>query len=209
LERTEYRYRPDYVSINQGRPLEEEYYKPDGTRVVITSHIPGSVDSGTAEPSPAPEAAALTEPLKPGDKPPPLNVHTPDMVLEAFMVGLRSENYDDLYERLVSPQQKQRMGEQNGRAEFVKFCETNRRELMASALRLCSSIRAGQSPPMQVSADMTRYRLPDTDRGAFALYGDIPRDLAEHRVEVEGEAEEAFGIAMTGPAIAVRRIRKV
>jgi len=48
-----------------------------------------------------------------------------------------------------------------------------------------------------------------TDRGAFALYGDIPRDLAEHRVEVEGEAEEAFGIAMTGPAIAVRRIRKV
>ncbi len=169
MERTEYRYRPDYVSINQGRPLEEEYYKPDGTRVVITSHIPGSVESGTAEPSPAPEAAAPTEPPKPGDKPPPLNVHTPDMVLEAFMVGLRSENYDDLYERLVSPQQKQRMGERNGRAEFVKFCETNRRELMASALRLCSSIRAGQSPPMQVSADMTRYRLPDTDRGAFGF----------------------------------------
>ncbi len=50
MERTEYRYRPDYVSINQGKPLEEEYYKPDGTRVVITSHIPGSVESATAEP---------------------------------------------------------------------------------------------------------------------------------------------------------------
>ena len=164
-ERTEYRYRPDYVAINQGRPLEEEYVRPDGTRVVITSRIPGSRDIATEAP-PAPADAPVPQP---GDKPPPLQVHTADMVLEAFMSGLRSENYDDLYERLVSPQQKQRMGEKKGRGEFVKFCQDNRRELMASSLRLCASIRGGQAGIVQVSQEMTRYTLPDADRGQYGF----------------------------------------
>ena len=164
-ERTEYRYRPDYVAINQGRPLEEEYVRPDGTRVVITSRIPGSRDIATEAP-PAPADAPVPQP---GDKPPPLQVHTADMVLEAFMSGLRSENYDDLYERLVSPQQKQRMGEKKGRGEFVKFCQDNRRELMASALRLVATIRGGESRAEQVGSDMMRYRMPDREKGQFGF----------------------------------------
>jgi hypothetical protein len=163
-ERTEYRYRPDYVAINQGRPLEEEYVRPDGTRVVITSRIPGSRDVPTEATPPAD-----APPAQPGDKPPPLQVHTPDMVLEAFMSGLRSENYDDLYERLVSPQQKLRMGDKKGRGDFVRFCQDNRRELMASSLRLCACIRGGQAGVTQLSQEMTRYTLPDADRGHYGF----------------------------------------
>jgi hypothetical protein len=162
LERTEYRYRPEYVAINQGRPMEEVFYRPDGTKVVITSRMPGTVD---APQSPTPEAPA--EPPAPGTPPPPLQVHTPDMVLEAFMAGLRSETYDDLWVRLVSPQQKVRMGEDRGQETFVAFCRDNRRELMASCLKLCSSVRTGQATVMQVGGDMTRYQLPAADREAF------------------------------------------
>lgn len=85
------------------------------------------------------------------------------------MAGLREQSYEELYTRLVSPQQKQRTGDKQGRVVFVKFCEQNRRELMASCLRMCSSIRSGQASIEQVSDDMTRYQLPNGDRGAFGF----------------------------------------
>ena len=165
VERTEYRYRPDYVAINQGRPLEETFYKPDGTKVVITSQVPNAKE---VEPPPAVEPPAK-EPPKPGDDPPPLQVHTPDMVLEAFMAGLRSETYDDLWVRLVSPQQKRRMGEKDGQAVFVKFCQDNRRELMASCLKLCTCVRTGQAAVTPLGEEMTRYQLPASDRSTFGF----------------------------------------
>ncbi len=165
MERTEYRYRPDYVAINQGRPLEETFYKPDGTKVVITSQVPNAKE---LEPPPAAEEAPKAPP-GPGDEPPPLQVHTPDMVLEAFMAGLRSETYDDLWVRLVSPQQKRRMGERNGQAAFVKFCQDNRRELMASCLKLCTCVRTGQANVTPLGEEMTRYTLPATDRDNFGF----------------------------------------
>lgn len=165
VERTEYRYRPDYVAINQGRPLEETFYKPDGTRVVITSQVPNARE---IEPPKAAEEAPKAPPAA-GDEPPPLQVHTPDMVLEAFMAGLRSETYDDLWVRLVSPQQKLRMGERNGQATFVKFCQDNRRELMASCLKLCTCVRTGQATVTPLGEEMTRYELPAADRANFGF----------------------------------------
>ena len=52
-----------------------------------------------------------------------------------------------------------------------------------------------------------------TPRGELTLYGDVPHHLAGHHVEVEGQlssdgGDEGFGIAMTGPAITVRNVRK-
>ena len=47
-----------------------------------------------------------------------------------------------------------------------------------------------------------------TPEGEKSLYGEVPRQLEGQRVEVEGEAEEAFGIGMTGPGITVRTVRK-
>lgn len=48
-----------------------------------------------------------------------------------------------------------------------------------------------------------------TPAGELSLYGDVPRHLDGQQVEVEGVAEEAFGFAMAGPAIAVKAVRKV
>jgi hypothetical protein len=96
-----------------------------------------------------------------------LQIHTPDMVVETFMQGLRDQDYAALYDHLVSPQQRDRMGGERGREEFVKFCETNRRELMASAIRLVSAIRGNSAIITTVSGDMTRYQLPEADRGQF------------------------------------------
>lgn len=163
-ERTEYRYRPDYVAINQGRPLEETFYRPDGTKVIITSEVPNA--SPVEPPRPVEPSAAQTDP---GADPPPLQVHTPDMVLEAFMGGLRGETYDDLWARLVSPQQKLRMGERGGQANFVKFCQDNRRELMASCLKLCTCVRSGQAVVTPLGEAMTRYELPVSERGNFGF----------------------------------------
>ena len=42
----------------------------------------------------------------------------------------------------------------------------------------------------------------------YTLHGDVPRALAGAVVEVEGDAEEAFGIGMAGPALHVRSVRR-
>jgi hypothetical protein len=166
-QRTEYHYRPDYVAINQGRPLEESYVRPDGTRVVISSKVPGLEEA----PPPAPTDASA-----PGDAKQPvaaaesrLQIFTPDMVVETLMQGLRDQDYAGMYDHLVSPQQRERMGGERGRAEFAAFCERNRRELMASSIRLVSAIRGSTASVTVVSGDMTRYQLPEADRGQFGF----------------------------------------
>ena len=170
VERTEYHYRPEYVAMNQGRPLEETYERPDGTKVVITSKVPG-LEEVPAEPLKAdPKAKSAEAATRPDpNAPPALQLFTADMVLETFMGGLRERNYAVMYGALVSPQQRERMGGETGRTKFVEFCETNRRELMASSLRLVSSIRSGTAVVTQVSGDMTRYQLPEADRRNFGF----------------------------------------
>jgi hypothetical protein len=163
MERTEYHYRPANVSMQMGRPVEEVFYKPDGTKVVISPHLRGSL---TEEPQ---ASSAASDDPSDSDESTPLQVHTPDMVLEVFMVGLRSEHYEEIWSRLVSPQQKARMGGERGLETFVAFCRDNRQELMASCLRLCSSIRNGQAVFAQPSQDMLRYQLPVTDRANFGF----------------------------------------
>lgn len=163
VDRTEYHYRPANVSLQMGRPVEEVFHRPDGTKVVISPRLPG-----TPAQEPEPSSAAPTDPLGP-DGSAPLQVHTPDMVLEVFMVGLRSEHYEELWDRLVSPQQKARMGGERGRETFVAFCRENRQELMASCLKLCSSIRGGQAMFAQPGQEMLRYQLPTTDQANFGF----------------------------------------
>ena len=171
-ERVEYHYRPAYVAENEGRPLEETFYRPDGTKVVITANVPGLDPSLAAPRTPQAVTPDGTAPPPKAESPAgrqPFQVHTADMVLEAFMNGLRDETYAELYDRLVSPQQRQRMGGESGRAVFVKFCEDNRRELMASALRMVSTVRSGESPPIAVSGEITRFQMPERDRGQFGF----------------------------------------
>ena len=122
------------------------------------------------EPAVAPAADKSSSTDAPGaSKPAVLQIHTPDMVVEAFMQGLRDQDYGALYDHLVSPQQQSRMGGERGRAEFAGFCEANRRELMASSIRLVSSIRGNSAVITTVSGEMTRYQLPEADRGQFGF----------------------------------------
>lgn len=167
-ERTEYHYRPEYVAINQGRPLEETYYRPDGTRVVISSKVPGLEQPPADEPA-TKQGTASDESSAQTDGGGSLQIRTPDMVVEFFMQGLRDQDYAGLWERLVSPQQRERMGGERGRAEFMRFCESNRRELMASSIRIASSIRGNSALITTVSGEMTRYQLPESDRGQFGF----------------------------------------
>lgn len=44
-----------------------------------------------------------------------------------------------------------------------------------------------------------------TRTGSWTLYGNVPAALAGKEVEVEGD-EGGFGIGMSGPTLAVRRI---
>jgi hypothetical protein len=137
--------------------------RPDGTRVVITSRVPGMEEPPPSEPA--------GEPAAPGtaDERQAPRILTADMVVENFMQGLRDQDYAGMYDRLVSPQQRERMGGESGRAEFVAFCEANRRELMASSIRLASSIRGNSAIVTPVGGEMTRYQLPESERAQFGF----------------------------------------
>lgn len=52
------------------------------------------------------------------------------------------------------------------------------------------------------------WTLRTRDGNRYTLYGDVPNHLAGGEVEVEGDAEEAFGIGMAGPAITVKQVKK-
>ena len=167
-ERTEYHYRPDYIAINQGRPLEETYVRPDGTKVVVTSKIPGSA-STRVDQAVTPDATAPAENPSAPQKPTRAPILIPDLVMESFMGGLRNQAYGEIYDVVLSAPQRERMKSTGGREAFVKYCEANRRELMASSLYITSAMRSATMKVTQVNPEMTRYQLPDSDRGKFGF----------------------------------------
>lgn len=162
-ERVEYIHRPSFYAEASGRPQDESWVKPDGTRVVVSSTRRASEDAKplqfmkveildeTDEQREAREKLEKEEGIKElsareelPDGTLILRAWTPDQVLSHLMTCLRNEEYDALYVHLLDPDVRKRWESSGGGVEaWREFCSTNRRDLMAMLNRMTFSLLGG------------------------------------------------------------------
>lgn len=162
--RTEYVHRPAFYADASGRPLEEEWTKPDGTRVVVSSKRREDPDAApklqvmrveimdeTDEQRKEREEKEAKEGIKAlelrEEKPDGtlvLRAWSPDQVLGHLMTCLRNEEYDALYQHLLDPEVRAKWETTGGGPDAWRaFCKENRRDLMAMINRMSFSMLGG------------------------------------------------------------------
>lgn len=162
--RTEYLHRPSFYAEASGRPMQEEWVKPDGTRVIVGSRRPGESDEPRRlqvmrveimdeteeqrkererrEAQEGIRSLELREELPDGSL--VLRAWTPDQVLGHLMTCLRNEEYDALYFQIVHPEVRSRWESAGGGLDAWRaFCKENRRDLMAMINRMSFSMLGG------------------------------------------------------------------
>ncbi|MBM4112467.1 MAG: hypothetical protein FJ253_03685 [Phycisphaerae bacterium] len=178
--RTEYVHRPAFYADASGRPLEEEWTKPDGTRVVVSSRRREDPDAPaklqvmrveildeTDEQRKEREEKEAREGIKAlelrEEKPDGtivLRAWSPDQVLGHLMNGLRNEEYDPLYQQLLDPEVRAKWEASGGGPEAWRaFCSQNRRELMAMINRMSFSMLGGDVVIEKFGTNSLRMRF--------------------------------------------------
>jgi len=162
-ERVEYIHRPAFYAEASGRPLEETWVKPDGTRVVVSDKrregdgpkvlqfMRVEIMDETDEQREAREKQEEEEGIREltareelDDGTLILRAWTPDQVLAHLMTCLRNEEYDALYVHMLDPEVRSRWeSTQGGVVGWRTYCETNRRDLMAMLNRMSFSLLGG------------------------------------------------------------------
>lgn len=162
--RTEYVHRPSFYADASGRPLEEEWTRPDGTRVVVSSRrredaeakgpiqvmrveILDETDEQRKEREEK-EAKEGIQALELREEKPDgsivLRAWSPDQVLGHLMTCLRNEEYDPLYQQLLDPEVRSKWESAGGGLDAWRgFCRENRRDLMAMLNRMSFSMLGG------------------------------------------------------------------
>lgn len=133
-ERTEYHYRSQSEADSIRRPVDETYIKPDGTKVIYSSKRRDKDEAHASDTSaqidPAQPMIDLREKKANGDV--VLQATFPEQVVDHMLECVRNEEYDLMWNQLVSTQAKKDLEPRGGMKYFKTFCETNRKEVMAT-----------------------------------------------------------------------------
>ncbi len=136
-ERTEYHYRSQAEADAIGRPVDETFVKADGTKVVYSSKrrekINGNTPSGT-DGSSAPDLEKppvdLREKKASGEV--ILRATFPEQVVDHLTECVRNEEYDLIWNQLLSTGAKRDLESRGGIKYFKTFFTNNRKEVMAT-----------------------------------------------------------------------------
>ena len=133
-ERTEYHYRSQSEADSIGRPVDETYIKADGTKVVYSSKRREKNDShasnAPAQIDPAQPAIDLREKKANGEV--VLQATFPEQVVDHMLDCVRSEEYELIWNQLLSADAKKDLQDRGGIKYFQTFFTTNRKEVMAT-----------------------------------------------------------------------------
>ena len=136
-QRTEYHYRSQSEADSMGRPVDETFVKADGTKVVYSSKRPQKVKDTNASDG---ATSALLDPEQPaidlrekkasGDI--VLRAIFPEQVVDHVTECVRNEEYDLIWNQLLSAGAKNDLDGRGGLKYFTTFFTTNRKEVMAT-----------------------------------------------------------------------------
>lgn len=179
-ERVEYVHRPAFYAEASGRPLEETWTKPDGTRVVVSNkrrgeeegpkrlqvmkvEILNETDEEREEREKREKEEGITELQtreEHDDGTVTLRAWTTDQVLAHLMTCLRNEEYDALYEQMLDPEVRKNWEAAGGGLEaWREFCILNRRDVMAMVNRMSFSLLGGDVVVEKCGTDRLRTRF--------------------------------------------------
>jgi len=136
LERTEYHYRSQSEADSIGRPVDETFVKADGTKVVYSSKHPEKVkdvnatDGAAAALDPSQPAIDMRQKKASGEI--TLRAIFPEQVVDLVSDCVRNEEYDLIWNQLLTEGAKKNLEERGGLKYFTTFFTTNRKEVMAT-----------------------------------------------------------------------------
>ena len=136
-ERTEYHYRSQAEADAIGRPVDETFVKADGTKVVYSSKRREKINENTSsgiDGSPAPNSEIppvdLREKKANGEV--ILRATFPEQVVDHLTECVRNEEYDLIWNQLLSTGAKRDLESRGGMKYFKTFFTNNRKEVMAT-----------------------------------------------------------------------------
>ena len=136
-ERTEYHYRSQAEADAIGRPVDETFVKADGTKVVYSSkrrekiNVQGS-NAGAGSTTTAVEMPPVDLREKKASGEVILRATFPEQVVDHLAECVRNEEYDLIWNQLLSAGAKSDLEGRGGRKYFTTFFTTNRKEVMAT-----------------------------------------------------------------------------
>jgi len=136
-ERTEYHYRSQSEADSIGRPVDETFVKADGTKVVYSSKRPEIVKDPNSTDSAATTAVDPNQPVidlreKKASGDIVLRAIFPEQVVDHVTECVRNEEYDLIWNQLLSAGAKSDLEGRGGLKYFTTFFTTNRKEVMAT-----------------------------------------------------------------------------
>lgn len=148
VERTEYRYRSQSESDATGRPVDETFIKPDGTKVVYSSKrlekakdTPSSTTLDAPVVDPEQPVIDLRETKANGDV--ILRATFPEQVVAHVAECVRNEEYDLIWNQLLSVDAKKELQGRGGIQYLNTFFATNRKEVMATLTCMQINLKNG------------------------------------------------------------------
>jgi hypothetical protein len=161
-EKVEYRYRPQFEVDATGRPADETFVKPDGTRVIYTSkrldkRPPAA--AGDAAPAVDADAAELNLREKKASGEVVLKAMFPEQVVAHVSECVRNEEYDLIWNQLLSDEAKKDLAGRGGIEHLRTFFTANRREVMATLNCMQINLKNGHvivrhSDPTHLTAEL-------------------------------------------------------
>ena len=160
--RVEYHHRPSYYRSATGGELPDRVELDDGTVLVFTSRQPGA--GGDAQRSPKvkgeiePERFQIRKEQDDGTV--VLRALLPQQVLANTLTCLRNEEYELIWEQLVSEQTKRAYEARGqGEEEFCRFFAANRVELAATLTRMLMGLMRQEAFMQNVGGGVIRFRF--------------------------------------------------
>ena len=153
--RIEYHKRPAYYRTASSRAMEDRVTLEDGTVLVFTSRdLSGDEGDHTGDVSS--ERVQIREELEDGTI--VLRAFLPQHVLANTMTCLRNQEYELIWEQLLSEQTKRSYeAREQGYEEFAVFFTANRLELAATLTRLMLGLSRGESFMGNVGDGVVRF----------------------------------------------------
>jgi hypothetical protein len=154
--RVEYHTRPAYMMNAAGLQDNDEVTLEDGTKIVYSTRHASPTDVARTGGEPRSDRYRIRDETEDGEV--ELRALLPQHVLANMLTCLRNEEYELIYDQLLSDRTK-REYEMRGQGpeQFEAFCATNRLELAATLTRMLLGLANGDAFMKNVGGSVVRF----------------------------------------------------
>jgi len=171
-ERTEYHYRSQAEADAIGRPVDETFVKADGTKVVYSSKRREKINENTSSGTDGSSSPDLEKPTvdlreKKASGEVILRATFPEQVVDHLTECVRNEEYDLIWNQLLSTGAKRDLESRGGIKYFKTFFTNNRKEVMATLNCMRINLKNGHVALQKIDDSHMIAELDSTLRRSY------------------------------------------